>query len=55
MMALATLACLAAVLLTVSFAPAPIALLAARGLAVLTYLLLGLVIGREILRTFRRE
>jgi hypothetical protein len=54
-MALAMLACLAAALLTVLMVPADVGVPVAWGLAVLAYLLLGLVLSREVVQSFRRE
>ena len=54
-MALATLACLAAALLTVLLAPTTVGVLMAWALAVLAYLLLGFVLSREVVRSFRCE
>ena len=54
-MALATLLCFAATLLAVSLEPASDGRFIAKGLAVLAYVLLGLVVCREIIWTFRRE
>ncbi|MFA5191320.1 MAG: hypothetical protein WC740_11365 [Verrucomicrobiia bacterium] len=54
-MALAMLACLAAALLTVLMIPADVGVPVAWGLAALAYLLLGLVLSREVVRSFRRE
>lgn len=54
-MALAMLACLAAALLTVLMIPADVGVPVAWGLAVLAYLLLGFVLSREVVRSFRRE
>lgn len=54
-MALATLACLAAALLTVSLTPATIGVPAAWTLAALAYLLLGSILSREVVRSFRCE
>ncbi|MBI5822238.1 MAG: hypothetical protein HZA88_24955 [Verrucomicrobia bacterium] len=54
-MALAMLACLAAALLTVLMVPADVGVPVAWGLAVLAYLLLGFVLSREVVRSFRCE
>ena len=53
--ALAALASLAVCLLAVLLAPSSITLFAAEGLAVLAYVLLGFVLGREVVRSFRCE
>jgi hypothetical protein len=50
-MALATLLCFAAALVAVGIG----VLFAAKTLVVLAYVFLGLAVGREIIRTFRRE
>lgn len=54
-MALAMLACLAAALLTVFMIPAAVGVPMAWGLAALVFLLLGFILSREVVRSFRRE
>ncbi|MBI5684109.1 MAG: hypothetical protein HZC54_03420 [Verrucomicrobia bacterium] len=53
--AIAALVSLAASLLAVLSGPDTVTLFAAKGLAVLAYLLLGFVLSREVVRSFRCE